>query len=151
VSGLPRRHRRDPVDGVFLRIWHAVVMTPASEMQRFPILFTGANRAMGILGLRPKACWVDVGDSRLVVHMSWAFRLAVPRSSVTRVETDTERVLGWGVHGWRGEWLVNGSSQGLVRVALDPPGPARMCGLPVSVKTLRVSLEDPVGFIETLR
>ena len=37
------------------------------------------------------------------------------------------RVWGWGAHGWRGTWLVNGSSSGLVRDRARPcrPRPAR--------------------------
>jgi hypothetical protein len=105
---------------------------------------------MGLLGLRPRACWVDVDDHTVEVQMSWAFRLRIERNSIKQMEADNDRVLGWGVHGWAGRWLVNGSAHGLVRVLLDPPGRARMCGFPVRVDTLRVSLEDPERFIEVL-
>ena len=57
---------------------------------------------------------------------------------------------GWGVHGWRGEWLVNGSSSGLVRIELDPPVRARMLIVRVTVRVLRVAVEDPAGLVAAL-
>ncbi len=58
--------------------------------------------------------------------------------------------MGWGVHGWRGRWLVNGSSHGIVVLGIDPPARARTLGLPVRLRELAVSLEDPVGFAAAL-
>ena len=57
---------------------------------------------------------------------------------------------GWGAHGWRGEWLVNGSSSGIVRIELEPPGRAKVCGVPVELRVLRVSVEDPAGLRQCL-
>ena len=117
---------------------------------RFPIRFTGANRAMVVLGIRRSASFVEVGEGELRVRLAWAFRLRVPRSSVQSAAPDHGRVLGWGAHGWRGEWLVNGSSQGIVRVELDPPGRGRVGGWPVRVRTLRVAVEDPDSLVAGL-
>jgi hypothetical protein len=61
-----------------------------------------------------------------------------------------------GVHRRGTQWLVNGSSDGLVELILDPPAK-----LPVNfdtvlnlggrtVTSLIVSLEDPDGFVATL-
>jgi hypothetical protein len=44
---------------------------------------------------------------------------------------DNEAVTAWGVHGWRGSWLVNGSSSGLVRFEIEPAVRALIMGIPV--------------------
>jgi hypothetical protein len=59
-------------------------------------------------------------------------------------------VLGWGAHGWRGQWLVNGSGQGLVRVTIDPAGHGRCLIMPIKVKRLTLSLEAPDEFLAAL-
>ena len=57
------------------------------------------------------------------------------------------------MHGRRGQWLVNGSAEGLVEMAIDPPchiSPSidTLFGLgPSRVNQLTVSLDDPEGFI----
>jgi hypothetical protein len=115
------------------------------DVVRFPIRFTGLNRAMVVLGLTRRRSYVDVTPTDLWVRMGWAFRATLPRRSVRSVSDDHARVWGWGVHGWRGEWLVNGSSSGIVRLELDPPGRARVIGFPVRLRRLRVAVEDPAG------
>ena len=117
---------------------------------RFPIRFSSANRSLVVVGMSPRNSFVEVRPDEVRVEMGWAFQLRVPRDAVVGAEADDERVLGWGVHGWRGEWLVNGSSHGLVRLRIDPPGRGRVTGFPVKVHTLRVSVTDPVGLISTL-
>jgi hypothetical protein len=119
--------------------WH----DPGISAMRFPIRFTGLNRAMALLGLTPGACWVEIGAGLLRVRMSWAFHLDVALESVRDARVDDRRVWSTGVHGWRGRWLVNGSSTGLVRIDLDPQGRGRMLGIPVSVRELAVSVDDP--------
>jgi hypothetical protein len=119
--------------------------------ERFPIRFTGLNRAMALLGLSPRRSYVEVDEARMQVHMAWAFSLDAPRTAIVDVRRDEEPVWGWGVHGWRGRWLVNGSSSGLVRVELAPPARARTTGFPIRVRELRVSVEDPEGLIHALR
>jgi hypothetical protein len=117
---------------------------------RFPIRFTGANRAMALLGVVPEHCRVEVDDGELRVRMSWLFRLDVPRVHVRSVAREEGGVWGWGAHGWRGKWLVNGSSSGLVRIELEPPGRGRVSGVGVEVRVLVVSVEDPDGVIAAL-
>jgi hypothetical protein len=119
-------------------------------MARFPIRYTGANRAMVVLGLTPGNSRVEVFDDRAEVRMGWAFRATIDRESIRSVSDDHDRVTGWGAHGWRGVWLVNGSSGGIVRIELEPPGRATVCGVPVELRVLRVSVEDPVGLRECL-
>ena len=118
--------------------------------RRFPIRFTGLSRAMIALGLSPSRSWVEVGDDVLRVRMSWAFSLDAPLVNVRDARPDTGRVGGWGVHGWRGRWLVNGSSSGLVRIDLSPPVRGRMGPIPIGIRQLRVSVEDPDGLVAAL-
>ena len=117
---------------------------------RFPIRFTGPSRAMTVLGMSPAKSWVEIDEEHLRVRMGWAFVLDAPRVNVRNARADDERVWGWGVHGWRGRWLVNGSSSGLVRIELNPPVPARMGPIPLHVRELRVSVEDPEGLVAAL-
>jgi hypothetical protein len=122
----------------------------ASTFTRFPIRFTGANRAMALIGILPARCFVDVGADSLRVQMTWAFAAVVPRSSVRAVGPDHGPVMGWGVHGWRGSWLVNGSSSGIVRIEIDPPVTARLLLWPVQLRVLRVAVDDPETLIREL-
>lgn len=117
---------------------------------RFPIRFTGANRAMVVLGMGPRVSHVDVGPDEVDVRMGWAFRAAIPLSSIRSAAIDTAPVRGWGVHGWRGIWLVNGSSSGIVRIELDPPVPARAVQFRIRLRVLRVAVDDPTGLIAAL-
>lgn len=125
-----------------------MTLSPAT---RFPILFTGANRSMSMVGLTPPSSWVDVSDTDVEIRMGWAFHLRAPRTAIASVAADDGTVGGWGVHGWRGRWLVNGSSRNLVRIEWDPAVRARTAGFPIRVSTLRVSMVDPDGLIGALR
>ena len=64
---------------------------------------------------------------------------------------DRGRIRGIGAHGWRGTWLVNTTRRGVVRLELDPPARATVCGVPVQVKVLRVSLAEPESFLSSVR
>ena len=54
------------------------------------------------------------------------------------------------VHGWRGKWLVNGSSSGLVRIDLEPPAHARTGPVPITVRELTVSVDDREELVAAL-
>jgi hypothetical protein len=117
---------------------------------RFPIRFTGINRALWMLGIRRRDAYVELTDESLRVRFAWGFRLDAPRSSVRSAAADHDPVRAWGAHGWRGRWLVNGSSGGLVRIELDPAGRARVLGVRPRVEMLRVSVEDPDRLVVAL-
>ena len=117
---------------------------------RFPIRFTGLNRTMRIVGLAPSGSWVELDDERLRVRMGWAFKLDAARGSIRDARLDDDRVWSWGVHGWRGRWLVNGSSSGMVRIDFAPPVRARTGPIPITVRELRVSVDDPDGLVAAL-
>jgi hypothetical protein len=122
--------------------------------EKFSISF---NRFMRIvmtpLLTGPRHCRVVLTADQLVVKMGlggWAFSAALPRSAVKSVQRVSGPVLGWGAHGWRGQWLVNGSGQGLVRMTIDPAGRGRCLIVPIKVKQLTLSLETPDEFVAAL-
>jgi hypothetical protein len=121
-----------------------------SSATRFPVRFTGVNRALAVLGMTSRNSFVDVTGDSVEVRMGWAFRVRFERSAITSAVLDHDRVLGWGVHGWRGKWLVNGSSSGLVRIELDPEARAKVLGVTVRLAVLRVSVVNPDGLVEAL-
>ncbi len=131
-------------------MWRTGYERGTTTLERFPIRFTGANQAMVLLGIMPRRCFVEVGEESLRVQMTWTFSATVPRASVRSATMDDAPVTGWGVHGWQGSWLVNGSSSGIVRVEIDPPGEARLLFWPVQLRVLRVAVEDPDRFIRSL-
>ena len=101
----------------------------------------------------PRHASVRVDNDRVSVRMGlggWAFAARVPRASITEVKRVAGPVLGWGIHGWRGVWLVNGSSQGLVRMTIEPRAPGRCLGFPLRIRELTVSLADPDGFVRAV-
>jgi hypothetical protein len=105
---------------------------------------------MVVLGITRAGSHVEVSPDHVTVRLGWSFAARIPRSSVRAVRPDTGRVMGWGAHGWKGEWLVNGSSSGIVRLELDPSARARVAGVPVTVRVLRVAVDDPDGLVATL-
>lgn len=94
---------------------------------------------------------IEVDASEIRVRMGLGFWTTVPRASVTSVaDVGHRRVLGWGVHGWRGRWLVNGSSSGLVTIGIDPSVRARVLGIPVRLRELTVSVVEPAALVSDL-
>lgn len=102
---------------------------------------------LGLLGSGRRFSHVTLHDDSITVRLGWAFRAVVPRASLAGATTSTDRVWGWGAHGWGGRWLVNGSSQGLVKLNIDPEHKGRVCGYPVRLGELTVSLEDPEALL----
>ena len=106
---------------------------------------------MGVLAIPEGSRFAVLDDDVLKVRLGWAFRLTVPRTSVVAALPDHGRIGGIGAHGWRGTWLVNTTSRGLVRIELDPPARATACGAPVTVKMLRLSVAEPASFLAAVR
>jgi hypothetical protein len=100
---------------------------------------------MAALGIGPRRSRVQIDGDVVHIRMGSAFSLPFDRANVASAERDTGRVGGWGLHGWRGVWLVNGSSKGLVRIDLTEPVKGRVIGWPVKGRTVRVSVDDPLG------
>jgi hypothetical protein len=98
-------------------------------------------------GLGPRHSDVSIANDTLHVSMGWGFAAEIPLSTITAAKPRDDRVYSWGVHGFRGRWLVNGSSKGIVELTIDPPVKARVIGVPVPLKTLWVSVTDPDALV----
>ncbi len=100
------------------------------------------------LGLGPKRSDVSIRDDILHVAMGWGFSADIPLASVKDARPYHGRVFAVGVHGgWRGRWLVNGSSHGIVELTIDPPVRARVMGVATTLRVLMVSVTDPPELI----
>ena len=94
---------------------------------------------------------VEVDPAVLRVRMA-SFHLDILRGSVRSAARSDHRTRGTiGVHSRRGRWLVNGSHEGLVELAINPPcyvqrQPITLF-LKMKVSSLIISLVDPDGFI----
>lgn len=112
---------------------------------------TLGSAVMTPLGAGRKRSRVMVTDAEVMVVQGWAFRARFPRSSVVGVRRQAGSVLSRGAHGWSGRWLVNGAGDGLVVVTIDPTARARVTGVPVSLRELTVSVDDPDGLVAALQ
>lgn len=102
---------------------------------------------LGLFGSGRRFSHVTLHDDKILVHLGIAFSAVVPRASIVTARPSHDRVWGWGAHGWGGRWLVNGSSQGLVVLDIEPEGRGRVCGFPVKLRQLTVSLIDPEALL----
>jgi hypothetical protein len=105
---------------------------------------------LGVLGMGRRVSRVTVDDTNLHVTLGWGFRTTLPLASVTGASSYTGRVYGWGAHGWRGEWLVNGSSHGIVAISINPAASGYVVGVPVKLRRLLVSVIEPEQLIAQL-
>lgn len=91
-------------------------------------------------------------EANLEIFMGWAFSASIPLSRVRACAPDTSFVGGIGVHGFGDAWLVNGSHRNIVRVELEPAGArARVCGFPLTLRTLRIGVAERDDFIAAVR
>jgi hypothetical protein len=104
-----------------------------------------------LLGLGRKVSGIAVGPNDVAVQMGWGFGGRAALASVTSARRLDDTVISRGVHGWRSDWLVNGAGDGLVEVIFAPPMKARVTGVPVHVRRLRISVDDPDGVVAALR
>jgi hypothetical protein len=110
----------------------------------YPLLF--------VLGLGESASSISLSDSTLSVRMGWGFSATIPLSSIRSATRDESFVSGIGVHGFGSAWLVNGSLVNVVRLQLAGEGvPARVCGFPLTLRTLRLGVSERDGFLEALQ
>ena len=99
------------------------------------------------LGLGPKRSEVRIEDGTLHLRFGWGFRTEIPLTSIKDAKPNNDRVYAWGAHGWRGRWLVNGSSKDIAELTIDPPARAYVLGAPIKLQTLYVSVTDPQALI----
>jgi len=121
-----------------------------TSSQAFPLRYGLFRPLLSVLGAGPAFSGVVIDGDRLRARMGWSFRADVPLASITAARSYDGPVYGIGVHGWRGRWLVNGATRGLVDVEIDPPARAHVVGVPVCLRTLRVSVESPEQLIAAL-
>ncbi len=121
-----------------------------SGARRFPLRYGVLKPLLTALGLGPGRSGVLVTPDAVEVTMGWAFSTRLPRPAVRRAEVKRGRVLSIGVHGWRGRWLVNGASTGVVAVELAADQRASALGLSVPLRSLLVGVEDPEGLADEL-
>ena len=120
-------------------------------VQWFSLRYGAASRwLLTAFASGPRRSGIAVGDADVAVQMGVSFGGRAPLRSVTSAQPLDETVISRGAHGWRGDWLVNGAGDGLVEVLFEPPMKAHVLGVPVRVRRLRVSVEDPVGFARAL-
>jgi len=86
---------------------------------------------LSALGMGPRFSRIELDGERLHVRMGWTFDTKIPVSQITEVQPRQGLVGGIGVHGWRGRWLVNGATTGLLALTIDPPVRAWATGIPV--------------------
>lgn len=103
-----------------------------------------------LTGTGSRHAGVELDEDTLRVRMGWAFRADVPRASIASAARGEDVRMTRGVHGWRGDWLVNGDGKGIVELRLEPPTRATTGGIPIRLERLRVSLEDPDGFLAAI-
>jgi hypothetical protein len=127
----------------------------SSDARFFAIDYSDMDRVSRwtdtLLGGGPGRGGVELSSTVLRVWMP-GFHLDIPRASVrwaTRSARQTRGTIG--VHGGHGRWLVNGSHNGLVELAIEPPchtfrQPSTLFRK-AKVGLLTISLVDPDGFI----
>jgi hypothetical protein len=115
--------------------------------KRFPIRFSPFMSVLvALLGIGPRNSYVGVTDDELDVRMGWMFRACIPRASIGTVGERGYVWWAYGVHGNGGRWIVNGSGHNIVTIRIEPPVGARVLGVPIRLRELWVSLEDPSQF-----
>jgi hypothetical protein len=128
-------------------------MTPQSH--HFALCYNRAMRAfLGLLGLGPRHSGVELNGEELRVRMGWGFAARILRQSISQAQPLTRRRDIWyalGIHTLLGgRWIVNGSLTGVVTLAIEPPVRARAFGLPIRLRWLAMSLQDPEEFLTVL-
>lgn len=115
--------------------------------KRFPIRFSRFVAGLvAVMGIGRRNSYVDVTDDELDVRMGWMFQARIPRASIGTVGERGYVWWAYGVHGNGGRWIVNGSGHNIVTVRIEPPVRARVLGVPIRLRELWVSLEDPGQF-----
>ena len=122
--------------------------SPYASRHRMPAPNPVIRVLLALTFIRPR---VEVNRRALVVTLGWSFRVAVPRSAITAVDSVPWRRPDIGAHGWRGRWLVNTAPGPLVRVRIEPATVGRLLGVPVRVRELTVSVDDVAAFLTDLR
>jgi hypothetical protein len=103
-----------------------------------------------VLRLNAHCSHIRLTPTALDVQMGWAFSARIPLTALRSVAADEAFVGGIGVHGFGSRWLVNGSHRSICRLELDG-APARVLGVPLTLRTLRLGVAEREHFIAALR
>jgi len=103
--------------------------------------------ALKLIGSGPEHSGIAVNDADLAIKMGRSFDGRAPRTSVTSARALTDTVVSRGVHGWRGDWLVNGAGDRIVELRFEPPMQSHVLLFPIRVRRLRISVDDPDGLV----
>jgi hypothetical protein len=99
-------------------------------------------------GMGPKRAGIFVTPDEVRVHAG-RFQAAIQRERI--VSVGRTAAPWWaliGVHtDFRGRWIINGSPHGIVRLDLADGAQSRLGGVPIQVRRLDLSLDDPEGFM----
>jgi hypothetical protein len=103
----------------------------------------------------PGVAGAEVTADEIRIRMG-DYKLDIPRSSIRSATRSQARLRGTtGVHARRGRLLINGSAEGLVELALDPPTHTgrtlNTMYVNEQVTSLILSLVDPDGFLAAVR
>jgi hypothetical protein len=125
------------------------------QARHFALHYNRVMRAfMWGLGLGPSRAGVELSEEEVRVRMGWCFAARIPRRSIRQARRLDRRRDIWyavGIHTLLGgRWIVNGSLQGVVTLEIEPPVRARALGLPIRLRWLAMSLDDPEGLLATL-
>ncbi|MBV9282004.1 MAG: hypothetical protein JOZ41_18145 [Chloroflexi bacterium] len=121
--------------------------------QRFAFRFSSWMLPFAwLIASGPGQSWVEVTKDEVRVRMGVGFRARIPRRSIARADRHPDMWSAIGIHTrFRGTWIVNGSPSGMVVLDIEPPVRAHTFGIPIRLKRLLVSLEDPEGFLAALK
>ncbi|MBI5547186.1 MAG: hypothetical protein HY901_25170 [Deltaproteobacteria bacterium] len=123
----------------------------SSRTPRFSIRFDPWYRCMSrVVLVSPDDSYLELEAAAVRVRMGWAFRASFPRKAIVSAAPFERRPLSRGVHGLSGRWLVNGSGEGILRIALSPAQRGWVMGFPVSLKELLISLDEPAEAMRAL-
>jgi len=119
--------------------------------QWFTLRFGAFSKVMlGLLASGPERSGIAVDDVNVAFAMGRSFGGRAPRGSITYAAPCGGGTLSRGVHGWRGDWLVNGAGDGLVELRFEPTMKARVLGVPIHVRRLRIAVDDPAGLVAAI-
>ena len=118
---------------------------------RFDIAFGRITPLLIATGMPQSTAYLDIGDTTLDVRMGWSFKASIPLASITTVEALDRKAISIGVHGWNGRWLVNGRSDQLVQITIDPAVKAKAVLYPIKLRELTVSVDNRDEFVRVLQ
>jgi hypothetical protein len=98
----------------------------------------------------PERSGIAVDAREVAITMGRCFDGRAPRTAVTSAQALPGTVVSRGAHGWRGDWLVNGAGDRLVEIRFEPPMQGHVLMVPVRVRRLRISVDEPQALVAAL-